>query len=340
MDATQLKPFLNSPEAQDLLGRCAVVLQRWMIRNKITGTVSCCDGHEDIVGELVLLILERGALRQEMEEAVVNGNAPALRNLIISAFQSHVLEKRRSSKSSVRHAFYRKTVRLLARQNNLVLKGDRTGSWYAPSEAEEKGTLQIISLPAFNDYGDWPEPAWDLWPSLERKLVEASLEFWKLATYKTGSIGLVAARDFLAWLESKGLLDLQQHVTFLESEMSEDGSFTIEETATVPPITPPEPEALARLAKRIVAAWTPEMAQAFHIIHGLGHTQSKAAEIMGYSSASGVNYHLRQAVLSLREMVSAWPELFGDEESSRDQDMFLEYVLAECKKMTGSGIGL
>ena len=47
------------------------------------------------------------------------------------------------------------------------------------------------------------------------------------------------------------------------------------------------------------------------------------------ATVEGDPTRLRQAVLNLRDMVAAWPELFEDDDE-RAQEVFLECVLAQC----------
>lgn len=335
MQPNPLYAFLETADGQKLLRRCAALIRQWMKNAVVPGNLYGCDEEDDIAGEIVLLILEREGLRQELEEAAVNGNYPGLRGLIVTAFKRHVLDQRRSSRSNAWHAMYRKVVRLLARRQGFVLHGGREGSWYGPGNIVSNNDA-LITNPAHHDYSAWPNPTWDLQAGLEANLEQAAGQFWNFAAQSAKRSGLVAVRDLLAWLEAKGALDMQSRGLVLESELSRDGQPCIEEMASVPSSLPLERDALTRLAERIVAAWKPEMAQAFHLVHGEGRKQADAAKMMGYASAAGVNYPLRQAVLNLRKMSTVWPELFEDD---RSQEFFLECILAKCKSRTTSTNG-
>ena len=333
MQSDPLHTFLESAAGQELLRRCARTLHHWMGNSGFSGGLSGglfgCDGPEDIAGELVVMILERDGLRRELAEAAASGNYPGLRGLIVEAFKHRALDRRRSGRGGAWHAMYRKIVRLLGQRAGFVLHGSRDGSWYAPIMAGISQPPELISLPTSRDFADLPHPAWDHQARLEPNIEQAAVQFWRLAAESSGSMGLVAVRDLVAWLEAKAVVDLRSRAMVAESDLSQDGMGCVEELAAVPDRPPLETEVLARLARRIIATWKPEMARAFHLIHGQGLKQAEAAKIMGYASAAGVNYPLRQAVLNLREMVAAWPELFEDGDE-RAQEVFLECVLAEC----------
>lgn len=334
MQSDPLHTFLESAAGQELLGRCAKKLHHWMDNSGFSGSVVGCDAPEDIAGELVVMILEREGLRRELREAAANGNYPGLRGLILEAFKYRALDRRRSCQGEARHAMYRKVVRLLGQRPGFVLHASRDGSWYAPTMADMSGPPELITFPPGRDFRDLPHPAWDHKARLEHNIERAAARFWGLATDTSRSeagsrIGFVAVRDLLAWLEAKSVLDVRSRTMVAESNLSEDGKDSVEELAAVPTTPPLENEALARLARRIVAKWKQEMVQAFHLVHGEGLKQADAAKIMGYASAAGVNYPLRQALLNLREIVAAWPELFEDDDE-KAHEVFLECVLAEC----------
>ncbi len=328
---TALHTFLQSAQGLDVLRHCAATIRRWMKRNAVSGKVIGCDDVDDLAGAIMLLILEREGLRRELEAAAVNGNFPGLHGLIVQAFKLHVRDQRRSSQSSAWHAMYRKIVRLLARLEGFVLHGGREGSWYGRSTiGPDHGDL--MTHPASHDYSAWPDPRWDHKARLENNLEQAAEQFWDAAMQSANRPGLVAVRDMLAWLEAKGVVDLQSREAILESELSVDPPSFIENAPAALPVTPQEREILANLAERIVAAWPLEVVRAFGLVHGQGFSQTEAAKIMGYASASGINYLLRRGLLNLREMIAAWPELFGDEQSEAMQEGFLECLLATCRK--------
>lgn len=339
MQSDPLHIFLESPAGQALLRGCASKLDWWMKNNGLAGRLFGCDGPEDIAGEIVLLVMERDGLRRELEGAAVNGNYPGLRSLIMEAFRRYALERRRSNQAESRHVMYRKIVRLLGQRDGFVVYGTKDGSWYAPRTGNISDPPALITLPAWHDYGDWPHPAWDRQGRLESNLEQAAAQFWKLGAGSSDPPGYAAVRDLLAWLEAKAVVDVRSRKTVSASELPGDGSVGMEEWASVPAFEPLERETLRRLARRIVAAWKPETVQAFHLVHGEGRKQADAAKIMGYASAAGVNYPLRQAILHLRETTSIQPELFGGEQSEAAQELFLECVLAECRTRQGNGQG-
>lgn len=327
-----LHAYLRSDSGLALLRRCAVAVRRWMKDNGIAGSVAGCDSLDDLAGEIMVFILEREGLRQELEEAAASGNASALRNLIVVSFQRRVLDLRRAGRGDSWHALYRKIVRLLCDHPEFTTFGDKEGTWYEPQNVGNPETLNRVVLQPDHDLLHWPTPHWDHHAALERNISGAASEFWALVCEKNGHTGLVAVRDLVGWLTGKGLVDVRNKEAVLESDLPESGPRSLEEMAVASlPDAPLDREALFRLARRIVALWKPEMALAFHLVHGEGLKQAEAAAAMGYASASGVNYLLRQALLNLREMVSGWPELFGDEENERHQEAFLDCILAECK---------
>jgi len=337
MQHAPLHAFLQSAQGLGLLRRCAAMLQQWMRNFAIPRNLCGCDGQDDIAGEIAVLILERKGLRQELEEAAANGNFLGLRSLIVEAFKRHIQDQRRSSQSSAWHAMYRKTVRLLARRADFLLQGDRNGSWYAPSTADIPEHMPRIAHSGLHDYLSWPHPTWDHQSRLETNIKQAAEAFWKIATTSAGRLGLVAVRDLLAWLAAKGVVDVQPREAILESDLPQDMSSCIENAPATSTTVPLELELLEKFAQRIVATWPPESAMVFHLVYGQGLPQAKAAKIMGYASASGINYILRQAVLNLREMVSSWPELSEGEGNDQDQDHFLECLLAACSSCLPAG---
>ncbi|TVR01589.1 MAG: hypothetical protein EA399_02010 [Desulfovibrionales bacterium] len=330
MQSDPLHTFLESAAGQKLLDGCARKLAAWMRNNGFSGSLSGCDSLEDIAGELVVMILERDGLRRELTEAAANNNFSGLHALIVESFKRRALDRRRSGRGDAWHAMYRKIVRLLGQRSEFVLHGSRDGSWYAPTRADISGPPELITLPVSRDFTHLPHPIWDHQTRLEPNIEQAAVQFWRLATETSGRIGFVAIRDLVAWLEAKAVVDLRPRAMVTESDLAQDGTGCVEDLAAVPASPPLETEVLARLARRIVATWKPEMARAFHLVHGQGLKQAEAAKAMGYASAAGVNYPLRQAVLNLREMVAAWPELFEDGDE-RAQEVFLECILAQCR---------
>lgn len=303
-----------------------------MKNNGFSSGLFGCDGPDEVAGEIVLLILEREGLRRELGEAAANGNFPGLRSLIIEAFKRYALERRRSNQAEPRHVMYRKIVRLLGQRDGFAMHGTRDGSWYMPRSGKIVDPPVLITLPVRHDYGDWPPPDWDHHGRLESNLEQAAVQFWKLGPGSSDPPGYAAVRDLLAWLEAKAVVDVRSRKVLTQSELLNDESECMKQSVSIPTFDPLERDILRKLARRIVAAWTPEMVTAFHLVHGVGRKQTDAAGLMGYASASGINYVLRQAILNLREVTSMWPELFGDEQSDEAQEAFLECLLLECRE--------
>ncbi len=326
-----LRDFLAAPVGQKLLRGCAVSLRQWMKKNGISAYVSGCDDVDDVVGELVLMILEKEGLRQELEEAVAVGNSISLGSLISASFHRDVLDMRRSEQGSPWHALYRKTVRLLRQEDGVYVHGTRKGSFYTLADSSDPATLQPVSCPNIQDMQAWPPPTWDHGAPLRANLVRAARDLWLEATQRAGRHGLVAVRDVLGWLSSRGVVDLQPREALLESELPLQTPSSLENTPS--PSTPValEKVVLERMARRIVAGWKPEMVQSFHLVHNLELSQSEAAKVMGYASASGINYPLRQAVLNLREMIGSYPELSAEDGNEQDHELFLVCLLEACK---------
>jgi hypothetical protein len=323
--------FLRGEAGLALLRRCAAAILKWMRDKDIPGTVVGCDDLDDLAGGIMVFILERDGLRQELEEAASIGNPTALSNLIILSFRRHIQDLRRAGRGNAWYALYRKIVRLLNAHPDFTTIGNSEGTWYAPKQGADPPCLNQITLQPEQGHTDWPFPTWDHAADLEGNLAVAADQFWRAAVTKSHDPGLVAVRDLLGWLAGKGVVDVRARETVLESDLPENGPRLLDEMAVAAPTSPPlQRDALARLARRIVAAWKPDMARAFYLVHGKGLRQVEAARTMGYASAAGVNYPLRQAALDLRKMVAAWTELFeeGDEQT---QEVFLECVLAECK---------
>lgn len=329
-----LRAYLHSSAGRELLRGCASSLQSWMKQNSIPRSVLPFDEEDDLVSEIVLFILERESLRQEMEDAVEGGTAHAMRSLIVFSFKRHLQDMRRASQGSAWHAQYRKIARILSRQPGFLWQGMKEGSFYALA-GESKMEPARPRASGMRDFDQWLHPRWDPKADLETNIVQAAQDFWREVTSRNGAAAFLPLRDLFAYLAAKGVVDVQSKEVMLESDFPEDALETFENLSVTPFCPPLEEEALVALAERIVSAWDAAMAQAFFLVHAEEKTQEEAARIMGYKAASGVNYVLRQAVLNLKEMVAAWTELFGPEESEREQAVFLRHVLKCCGQRAG-----
>jgi len=335
-----LQIWFDSNDGYSFLKECSRYILKDKRRNITSKEASMWDDNknddkiiEDLVSELYLFVLDNPKVYRKLTHHIIDGKGSSPVNALRSMYHNHLKDIKRTGQGDFFSYLYRKVQIVLARSDSLALVTGREGSYYAVAKNKD---LPFVSQDIFQKcrVEEWPAcPETGDAALKEDNLVACACFFWSLVKEFAGYEGFVPVREFVYYLIAKKNV-FDQGAKFVSAiQIDSEGREVdlYEKYADEKSERGISVEMLQDLAGEIVAFWDEKQARAFYLRWEEDLSLAEIASEMGYSGPSGVSTLLNNAVYYLRERVSYWPGLYGEETSDAICKEFLEMIIKFCK---------
>lgn len=334
--------WLSSKEGDNFLHECAqriigykeryITAKQSVFWNVGKGEKERIDNLHDLKSEIFIFIFDNSNVRNKIEKDLRGGkNLSALKNLQ-TMYISQLKDARRGKEGDFVSYLYRKIQVFLSKHEGFTVSSQRDGSFYAAIIAEG---LPVLGGEFFQNHNveAWPSPQRPNKEATSHDYQEWAKTFWNLVRKAAGYDCLVPIRELTYYLiHHKCVGDpIAKVSSSVQRDQHGQEIDLLDDFPDQNPASGVSSQVLEGMAQDLVSSWGPKVAQAFYLRYADDLPLSEIAEKLGYAGPSGVSNLLQRAAHSLREKISAWPGLYGQEENEALSKEFLEYVLDFCK---------
>ncbi len=282
----------------------------------------------EVASELWIFLQEQKLPFAQLEVLVQRGDWKKFEQIILRLFIQYYIEKRRNK--SEWHSLYRYVRQILSKMPHIVYVAEKNKTFYACCNDPNLPKMPAYALKQ-EDYNLWPDP--ECKKTTQKQYIEKTAHFfWQEAIKRLKQKYLIPIKELVSflWLKSSKWGNRAQLIR--ECDMLEEDPLE-HANANDPPVElVVSRQKLDKLAQDLVNNWSEKMCIAFYLYYEKEKSLEEIAQRLNYKGASGVNYILKQARDSIRSFTSLWPGLSYPDLDETMFGLFMEKIMAICKK--------